>query len=278
MEISILLEGQKNLHIKKVLDNIILGLRKIGFKNLIFYENSEDVLLTANKKIIIVWSYRKAEYLKSKGYDVLVCEMSYLAHRYNYVSLAWNGLNNYGKFFDYPPDKGARFFKMGLSLKDWKLNKDSYVLILGQVPGDMSLKNENIQKLYLDWIQILEEKNEKIIFRHHPESLKFKKKWNIPEKYIVPNTLIDDISNAKYSLCFNSNSAVDSIINGIPCVAMDSGTMVYDICGKNIGDIITPDREETFYRLAWKQFTVQEIAEGWPLKNLLEILDRDRNK
>jgi hypothetical protein len=276
MKIAILLEGQENAHIKKVLDHVVKGLGKLAVENICFYNSSRDVPPTEERDIIIVWSYRKAEYLKSIGYDVLVSEMSYLGNRYNYISLCWNGLNNYGKFYEYPNDNGVRFFKMQKSISDWISNDAGYVLILGQVPGDMSLRDTNLQKLYLEWIQILEDSNEKVIFRHHPESLKFKKIWNIPEKYIRSNSLQEALSDAKYTLCFNSNSSLDSILNGIPCVAMDSGTMVYDICGKNIGEIITPPREKILFSLAWKQFTIHEIAEGWPLKNLLEMKDRNK--
>jgi hypothetical protein len=47
--------------------------------------------------------------------------------------------------------------------------------------------------------------------------------------------------------------------------------MVYDLCMKDISEIIYPKREETLYQIAWKQWTLDEISSGEPLRKIIEI-------
>jgi len=261
----------------KVLDYCHTGLTNIKNNSIRIDLNDFLKLPDLKNKIAITWSYHQGDTLKETGCTHIVNELGYIGtkNRFKYTSLGIGGLNNYASFYQYPCDNGIRFKEQGGFLKDWVFNKKGYVLILGQVKGDSSLKGMDMQNIYMSWINKLKSLGEKVIFRHHPDSLVKNIAWDIPEELFSKNSdLISDITGAKYNLSFNSNSCVDSILNGIPCVAMDKGTMFYDLCGKELGEIITPDRESIAYSLAWKQFKKEELEEGWPLKNILSIINK----
>jgi len=64
-------------------------------------------------------------------------------------------------------------------------------------------------------------------------------------------------------MTYNSNTGVEAAMAGRPVIAMDEGSMAYEIAGHQVTDIITPDRTAWAHALAWKQFTIDEIQSGF---------------
>lgn len=221
-------------------------------------------------KHVCCWGWREAKEYVKKGYKVLVMEHGYIGNRRKYSSLAWNGLNGHGIFPETQNDNGERFREHGGVLKPWKTGGGG-ALILCQLPGDQSLAGVNIEQFYVELANKLKMQNEPCFFRQHPVAIKKGKLLRVPYAREMRTDLADSLSRVKYSLCYNSNSSVDSILNGTPCVVFDKGSMAYEMCGKEVGDIRRPDREEWAHRLAWKQWTLEEIANGSALKRLVDV-------
>jgi hypothetical protein len=216
----------------------------------------------------ICWGWRQGERFFTRGHKVLVMERGYIGDRFHYTSLGWNGLNNYATFPEYPDDGGARFRAHGGVIKPWKKDGD-YALILGQVPTDKSLQGRDIKAWYLEQIDLIRAKyNIAIHFRPHPESIKRGVAWDLPNTKRSQGSLQDALSKAAFTVAFNSNSCVDSILAGVPCIAGDKGTMAWDLCGKSIDEIIYPEREKIVHQIAWKQWSPEEISQGTPFKRL----------
>lgn len=243
------------------------GLKALGIP----FAYNKTLSMPIKTKKLAMWGWKVGSELMAKGHDILVMEHGYLADRKHYTSLGWNGLNGHALMPEYSDDGGERFKYLGVELKPWRENPNGYVLILGQLKGDASLFGFDAEVACNKWIRDLNSRGERVLFRHHPESIRHKRMWDIKGAEISQGTLQEALDGAKYALSYNSNSCLDAILNGTPCVAMDKGTMAYDVCGKGIGDIIRPDREKCLNRISWAQFTLEEISKGWPLVKLFEM-------
>lgn len=245
-------------------DAIAEGLRAHGI----------DVVLSAcdrsRTKYVACWGWRIGKLLRQAGHEVLVMERGYLGDRFEWSSLAWNGLNGRAVFPPAPHDQGERFKKY-FSMLPWKSGGEN-VLIMGQVPGDASLQGRNL----VPWYQQAAKKAEAayglpVHFRPHPVALRKGHRHVIRGTTRSTGSLEAALANAAVVITYNSNSGVDAVLAGVPTIAVDEGSMAAAVTGKSIGEIITPAREQWAAELAWKQWRLDEIASGEALANLLDI-------
>lgn len=241
------------------------GLSQFGIQGKIV-----PTILHAKSNVVACWGWRIGKKLRDLGKEVLVMERGYIGDRFHYTSMGWNGLNNYADFPDYPDDQGERFKSHGGILRPWKEKGfKNCALILGQVPGDASLKGKDM----VPWYEEVAEKIKDIhripvFFRPHPD---LKRKGIYQE---VKGTIKSEfpfsqaLNSSNFTACWNSNSAVDSVLNGTPCYVGDEGTMAWDVCSKDLSDIKTFDREKWAYSLAFKQWSIEEIISGQALLRL----------
>jgi len=225
-------------------------------------------------KSVACWGWKMGKRLRAAGHDVLVIERGYLGDRFKWTSLAWNGLNGHGEFprIDGSSDRFATHF----GLTPWQTNGD-YVLVMGQVPGDESLQGRDLLSWYADAAKTAEKVYQKpVLFRPHPEAIRkgYKQKLTGFENCFLP--LRDSLQFAHAVVTFNSNSAVDAVVQGVPCIVFDKGTMAWDVAGKKIGERITPSRERWAAALAWKQWSMDEIASGFALTHHVMRLENGR--
>lgn len=219
------------------------GLRLKGFD---VYESAYP-----QTDIVTCWGWRNGEMLRKKGHDVLVFERAYLGDRHHYTSIGWNGLNGHADF----KLTGKETLKGKWELKPW--HDGEYIVIMGQVSGDASLKGQDMTMLYESWA-IEAEKHYKmpVYFRPHPNTKRGNFKSNIEH---IEGDLIDVLNKAHLVLCYNSNSSVDAVINGVPCVTFDRGSMAYEVTSHDICDRIKPNRDEWLAKVSNCQWTPQEI-------------------
>ncbi len=203
---------------------------------------------------VACWGWRKGEEYLKKGHDVLVFERSYLGDRHHCTSIAWNGLNGHGDF------KLGKVSdpKINVHLTPW--HDGSYIVIMGQVSGDASLKGQNMTRQYEEWAKEAKRiYNMPVFFRPHPNTQRGNFKPDIPH---IEGSLQDVLDDCHLVMCYNSNSSVDAVINGVPCITFDRGSMAYEVTGHEVRDRITPSRKEWLYKLTHCQWTPQEIANG----------------
>jgi hypothetical protein len=82
----------------------------------------------------------------------------------------------------------------------------------------------------------------------------------------------EDFKNAWAVVTFNSNSAVESVIAGIPSFVDDHGSMAFEVSNRNLiylDDPKTPEREQWAYNLAYCQWTHEEMRSGETWAHLL---------
>jgi hypothetical protein len=80
---------------------------------------------------------------------------------------------------------------------------------------------------------------------------------------VSKGTLERDLSEAACVIAYNSNATVDAVLAGIPAITVDEGAMAWDVTSHHVSQaLVTPDRNEWFRRMAWTQWTLQEITSG----------------
>lgn len=246
---------------------MLKGLKRLG-RNPGIVAKRTDVIKTQKA---CCWGWRGADRLRARGHEVLVMERGYIGDRFNYTSLGWNGLNGHAVFPAYEDDGGKRFAEHGGVLKPWKSGGD-YALILGQVPGDMSLKGQDMLPWYTEAaLKIKKIHGLPIHFREHPVAVRKGRRITVPGAVVSTGDLSTALAGAAFTVCYNSNASVDSILAGIPCIVGDKGSMAWEMCGHDIGEIVRPEREAWAHKLAFTQWTPEEIEAGRPLGQLFGI-------
>lgn len=249
-------------HQKRCAEAVCAGLRKHGHEVKIV-NNPVNI----DTEAVACWGWRQGQVWRKRGFEVLVMERAYLGDRFQWYSLAWNGLNNRGKFPWVRNDGGARFRQhFGHLVKPWK--KDGrYILLAGQVPGDMSLQGRNLNGWYANMALALEATHRRQVqFREHPEAAKrgVRREPNYTVK--SPDVSLEQaLAGAYLCVTFNSNTGVEAVLAGVPTMAADIGSMAWDVATHSpYEQPIKPEREKWLADLAWKQFKLDEIALGAP--------------
>lgn len=223
----------------------------------------------AKTKFVACWGWRLGKNLRLQGHEVLVMERAYLGDRFSWTSLAWNGLNGHGQFASAPNDDGQRFKTNFAPLKPWNTD-GGYVLIMGQVPGDASLRGQDLMPWYVATAkQASELHGLPVHFRAHPEAKRKGFRHVVKGTVCSKGTLDEAISGAALVITYNSNSGVDAVIAGKPTVAVDPGSMAWPVTGHFVNAIITPSRERWAHELAWKQWRIDEIKSGQAISALI---------
>lgn len=218
----------------------------------------------ADVDVAVVWSWRVGMRIRQQGYPgpILVMERGYLGDRFSWTSLGWDGLNGRARFPS-AQDGGERFWmNFGHLACEWE-RFDGYWLIAGQVLGDMSLANVNYLEWLKDMVDELDRMGVDVRFRPHPEAVRRGQQFPVPAYMVSKGTLEQDLSEATCVIAYNSNTTVDAVLAGIPAITVDEGAMAWDVTSHHVGQAhVTPDRTEWFRRMAWRQWTIDEIQSG----------------
>lgn len=203
----------------------------------------------AQAQHVACWGWRTGARLRERGHDVLVMERGYIGDRFAWTSLGWNGLNGLAAF-ERPDDSGARFREhFDGMLKPWNPAGD-YVLLIGQVPGDASLRGRDLSGWYakqaaIDW-------RRPVRFRPHPVAVQRGIAKPVAGAETMGGPLADALAGAAWVVTYNSNTGVESLLAGKPTHVDDRGSMAWG----------ATNREAWAHGLAWCQWSIDEIRSG----------------
>lgn len=239
------------------------GLRRHGWDCVICPAAPASNGAPAEYDLLIMWGVRRRAAIarqKADGGEVCVLECGYLGDREReWVSASLGGgLNGRGRF-PAAGDDGARFFRhFGHMLRPWR-ERDGYALIMGQVPGDMAL--EPVGGCLSRWYDAAAKAFGPCArFRPHPKAPRREGPRGVP---VMGGSLDEALAGARVAVTFNSNAGVDAALAGVPVIATDEGSMARRVAAHGFDDdLITPDRGEWLARLAWCQWTVDEMRAG----------------
>jgi hypothetical protein len=213
--------------------------------------------------LLVMWGVRRKDTIEraqKDGAEVCILERGYIGDRFKFSSVSFGGaLNGRATFRGTraEPDRFEKYFP-GM-MQPWR-KEDGYALLIGQVPGDMSLDGcgGDLSRWYAETAAAL---GGEVRFRAHPQAGRMG-----PSRFVgkvIEGTLEDALSGASVCVTWNSNTAVESVLAGVPTVACDRGSMAWDVTSHSVKEpTVTPDRNNWAHRLAWCQWTKEELASG----------------
>ena len=215
--------------------------------------------------MLVLWSVRNQLAIKAQkraGGEVCILERGYVGDRSSWTSVSFGGgLNNRGEFRG-PFHDGSRWKRyFSRLMKPWQ-RRDGYALLIGQVPGDMSIAGVDIDGWYRRTASELKSIGLEVRFRPHPVAVQSGRASEVPGVPTIGGDLDRAIVGAAVVVTFNSNTAVEAVLAGCPSIALDRGSMAWPVVGHQLSDIITPDRAAWANRLAWCQFSLDEMRSG----------------
>jgi hypothetical protein len=198
------------------------------------------------------------------------------------------GLNGINRDGDNLPDSNdsTRASLQGLKLNTWRTN-GTYILICGQ--HDQSLQWQGMPSMSnwlirtIDDIRIYSERP--ILFRPHPRcplpniEKEFKNVHRQQPRQL--SGTYDDydmgFNDIWATVSYSSNPGIHSIINGVPAFVSTS-SLAYDVANDidfmhDIENPKMPDRTQWLNDYAHTEYTIEEIAQGLPLKSLTPKLN-----
>jgi hypothetical protein len=269
------------LNSKPVFDSFRTGATRLGFECADNSPNSDvDVIWS------VLWSGRMQRNrdiwarAKKKNKPVIVIEVGGIKR-----GTTWRvGLNGVNRDAYFAPDNNTdqRAKQLGLELQPWRAAGD-YVLICGQ--HEQSQQWQGLPPMS-QWLErkiqeIRQYTDRKIVFRPHPRSpVRLKNNF---KDFVYQSPIKKKGSYDDYEINFNgawavinecSNPGIHAAIAGVP-VFVNQSSLAYPVGNTDISQIespLMPDRTQWLNDLAHKEYTVEEIQQGIPLKYLTEQL------
>jgi len=265
----------------------VFGAVEQGLKNL------GHSVVNSHEDIPVIWSVlwhgRMAanksifEKCRKQGSPVLVLEVGGISRGETW-KVALNGVNNEAIWGDYSWDGLKRAHELGLTLRPWR-SFGNHILICGQ--HEKSHQWRGMPPMS-EWLRqtittIRQYSDRQIIVRPHPrcEAVNIGNDFEnvikqTPQKVANSYDNFDmQFGNAWATISWNSNPGIQSIIAGIPAYTGPS-SLAYEVSMKDLSQIEEPrlpQREQWLSKYSHTEFTISEIAEGIPFRNLLKKLD-----
>ena len=198
--------------------------------------------------------------------------------------VAINGINR-DAYFHENGNSNDRATQLGLQLKPWR-NDGEYILICGQ--HDKSLQWKNMPRMS-NWFlntydEVRKHTDRPIIFRPHPrcrlEHIERGLRYVVRQEPRHIAGTYDDFDmgfdNIWATISHSSNPGCHSILQGVPAFVSPS-SLAYPVANDidflhDIENPLMPDRIQWRNDYAWTEYTITEIANGLPFKNLTNKL------
>jgi hypothetical protein len=213
--------------------------------------------------LVVIWGVRNKVAIgqqQAAGGEVCVLERGYLGDRFAMTSVSFGGgLNGRGRFVIPAGADIERFNQAGFEMAAWDHERDGPAVIMGQVLGDQSVKHVNIGNWYRTAAAGCVAAGYEVQFRPHPGARGSRDLHGMEQ---ARGSLAEVLDGAGLVVTFNSNSGVDAVLAGRATVAMDPGSMVWDIAAHDIVETF-PDRSAWAARLAWCQYSREEMESGF---------------
>lgn len=223
------------------------------------------------------------DYYRKTGRNVIVLEVGGIKR-----GTTWKvGLNGINRDGDYIPsgNDSHRARSLGLTLKPWRSDGEC-ILICGQ--HDKSLQWRDMPSMSTWFLQTYDEirkhTDRPIVFRPHPRCRLEYIERGLKNVYRQQTLHIDgtyddfdmDFDNVWATVSYSSNPGIHSVIKGVPSF-VSTHSLAYDAANDidflySIETPLIPDRTQWLNDYAHTEWTVTEIAQGFPLKMLTDWL------
>lgn len=213
---------------------------------------------------------------------VIVLEVGHIRRGITW-KVGLNGINR-DAFFSTGGNNNSRASLLALELKDWKNNPDGPIIICTQHSKSQQWQGmPPVSNWLIKTIDAVREQTDRhIVIRPHPRcpleliETEFRNVTRqIPKKLGGTYDDFDFQYNDAWAVInWSSNPAVEAVRNGIP-VFTGPSSLAWDVANQTLDTInnpIRPDRKQWLNDIAHTEFTIQEISQGLPLKQLTTML------
>jgi hypothetical protein len=190
-----------------------------------------------------------------------------------------------------PDDRWSLIKKeLNLQVQPWKKN-GAHILLALQIPGDASLKGENISKWAYESCSTIRDASDRAIIIRTPQlDRKYDKKYmslineHIPNVFLQTGTkenLQPTLDQCFASVTFTSGLGIESIVSGIPNFSTNPGSFTHALGNEKLSLIETPsypNRDQWLADLSYAQWNIQEMMEGLPWAHLKPALSEEHAK
>ena len=217
-----------------------------------------------------------------------------LAFRDRYFRIGVNGFLAHNGTFDLPIVRTSRRWDMlqrdlNIRLEQNSQKENGPIIIALQLPGDASLLGTDISKWAADTVdEIRLTTNRNIIIRspqlprqydnYHMKRIA--KHVNVEWQEGTKQNLKETLQSAFCAVTFSSGLGLDALMYGCPVIACSPASFAYDLCPNDVSDIenvTLPYRHELFNKLAYYQWSFDELADGTAWDHILHILNNAEN-
>jgi hypothetical protein len=203
---------------------------------------------------------------------LIVIESGFV-RRGEYYQIGWNGFAGHADFRTGPGTPLDRWYKLGIDAKEWKQDKDGLIVLCGQLPRDTQVQDVDHIEWCLDTLVKLQARyGDRVRFRPHPRVKERDNPYNV---YRIDPAIYDErplqrvFNDASLIVTWNSTTATEAAIAGIPIVAMDFGSMAFPVAAHSIdAAFMRPDRTQWLAGLGYSMWTVDEMRKGLPWEHL----------
>ena len=231
--------------------------------------------------------------------NFLVIETPLLGRRTDIANEYWrigiNGYLNRDAMWPQmsPTEADLRLQQFGIEWNGWQNHTQGHVVVALQLPGDASLRGQDINEWALDVVKrIRAVSDRRIVVRCHPlvsdrgfedhnqlagnilmagiDGVRFSDGAQVP--------WADDIAGAYCSVTYTSGMAIDSVLAGIPTIACDEGNFAWGISSHDVEDVCGVHRatREEIHQwlrfLATCQWNLDEMRSGLAWHHILNTL------
>jgi len=210
--------------------------------------------------VLVIWSPFRASWrapvfaaAKAGGSRVVVMERGWLASigGARYFQVALDGWNGGGRFLPGGPE---RWRSWGVPLRDWRRD-GSHVLVIG---NNRRHTTRDPRRTPMGWAESVTFDSPRPVLRR------------LTRKRIPLDAQFED---AWCTVVWSSTVAIKSILAGVPAFYCGPTLIGGDLAkaGLDVEHPVTPDRDPVLERIAWCQWTAEEVAGGEPFARLFEL-------
>lgn len=161
-----------------------------------------------------------------------------------------------------------RWQAIGPGCRQWLHNDKGAYIVMGQVPHDTQVQDMDHKAWCVGTVEALEARGERVYFRPHPR-IGSCEAYGVPEKYHLKGKIHKALRVAKAVVTWNSTSAVDALLNGVPAIAQHPSSIAYSVASHDLQDPLRyPDLTQWLRGMAYSLWTVDEMAAGKPWEHL----------
>lgn len=216
--------------------------------------------------VVVIWNryahwHDAACVADRAGAKVIVAENGYMGKDQDarqFYALALDGHNGSGSWKVGGPE---RWKALGIELKPWR--QDGRHIVVRQQRGIGTSQMASPPHWHDKMAKLLQATTKRpVVIRQHPALCQIRR------------PLFVDLENAWALVTWASSDAGKALVQGIPVFYCAPHLVCEDACRKwagDIEDVLMGDRLGAMQKMAWAQWSVDEIASGVAFRHLLEV-------